>query len=130
MNSNRSQERIARLSAEEDRRARRVTNLTRIEKKVFRDVAANLYEDSDGVSHNSIEAAALRSLESWGLVHLRSTKAGVGARITDKGRLLLYDNKKLRFPVPENTRWIITTILSCLAIVISIISLVTSLLLQ
>lgn len=84
-------------------------------------MAEGIYENPDGVPHESITAAALRTLETLGLVYLLSTKSGIGARLTDKGRLLLHENRKLNFPIPENTRWIITTIIAVVALILGII---------
>lgn len=87
-------------------------------------MSSGIYESTDGVEQNSIEAAALYTLEALGLVSLRATKARIGGRITEKGRrLLLHENPKLKFPISENTRWIITTIISVVALLTAIISL-------
>ena len=85
------QERIAKRSLEEERKARPVTYLSRFQKEVLKKAEKGLYED-DGVSHESPEAAALSLLSSLGLLHMISTKEGVGGFLTDKGRLLLYEN--------------------------------------
>lgn len=86
-----------------------------------------LYKD-DGVNHESPEAAALSLLSSLGLLHMISTKEGVGGFLTDKGRLLLYENPKLKFPVEENTRWVVSTTISALAIMIALGSLIVAIL--
>lgn len=116
--------RIALKSIEEERLARPVTYLSKEQKNVLNKVAEGIYENSDGVPHESITAAALRTLETLGLVHLISTKDGIEAKLTDKGRLLLHENKKLNFPIPENTRWKITTAIAIAAIVIALGSLI------
>lgn len=95
-----------------------MTHLSRFQKEVLKKAGKGLYED-EGVSHESPEAAALSLLSSLGLLHLICTKNGVGGFLTDKGRLLLYENPKLRFPIPENTRWIITTTISVLALIVA-----------
>lgn len=112
------QERIAKRSLEEERKARPVTYLSRFQKEVLKKAEKGLYKD-DGVGHESPEAAALSLLSSLGLLHMISTKEGVSGFLTDKGRLLLYENPKLRFPIPESTRWIITTTISVLALIVA-----------
>lgn len=122
------QERIAKCSLEEKRKARPVTYLSRLQKEVLKKAEKGLYKD-DGVSHESPEAAALSLLSSLGLLHMISTKEGVGGFLTDKGRLLLfYENPKLKFPVEENTRWIVSTTISALAIMIALGSLIVAIL--
>ena len=101
-----------------------ITYLSDTEKRVLKETAAGLYEKSDGVAYDTIEAAALRSLESLGLVSLRATKAGLGAVISDNGRLLLYENPKLIFAPPEGKRWIITTFISVLALIVATVAMV------
>lgn len=121
------QERIAKRSLEEERKARPVTYLSRFQKEVLKKAEKELYKD-DGVSHESPEAAALSLLSSLGLLHMISTKEGVGGFLTDKGRLLLYENQKLKFPVEENTRWVVSTTISALAIMIALGSLIVAIL--
>lgn len=121
------QERIAKRSLEEERKARPVTYLSRFQKEVLKKAEKGLYED-DGVSHESPEAVALSLLSSLGLLHMISTKEGVGGFLTDKGRLLLYENQKLKFPVEENTRWVVSTTISALAIMIALGSLIVAIL--
>lgn len=121
------QERIAKRSLEEERKARPVTYLSWFQKEVLKKAEKGLYED-DGVSHESPEAAALSLLSSLGLLHMISTKEGVGGFLTDKGRLLLYENPKLKFPVEENTRWVVSTTISALAIMIALGSLIVAIL--
>lgn len=121
------QERIAKRSLEEERKARPVTYLSRFQKEVLKKAEKGLYKD-DGVSHESPEAAALSLLSSLGLLHMISTKEGVGGFLTDKGRLLLYENQKLKFPVEENTRWVVSTTISTLAIMIALGSLIVAIL--
>lgn len=121
------QERIAKCSLEEERKARPVTYLSRLQKEVLKKAEKGLYKD-DGVSHESPEAAALSLLSSLGLLHMISTKEGVGGFLTDKGRLLLYENQKLKFPVEENTRWVVSTTISALAIMIALGSLIVAIL--
>ena len=121
------QERIAKRSLEEERKARPVTYLSRFQKEVLKKAEKGLYKD-DGVSHESPEAAALSLLSSLGLLHMISTKEGVGGFLTDKGRLLLYENQKLKFPVEENTRWVVSTTISALAIMIALGSLIVAIL--
>lgn len=128
------QERIAKCSLEEERKARPVTYLSRLQKEVLKKAEKGLYKaekglyKDDGVSHESPEAAALSLLSSLGLLHMISTKEGVGGFLTDKGRLLLYENPKLKFPVEENTRWIVSTTISALAIMIALGSLIVAIL--
>lgn len=121
------QERIAKRSLEEERKARPVTYLSRFQKEVLKKAEKGLYKD-DGVSHESPEAAALSLLSSLGLLHMISTKEGVGGFLTDKGRLLLYENPKLKFPVEENTRGVVSTTISALAIMIALGSLIVAIL--
>lgn len=121
------QERIAKRSLEEERKARPVTYLSRFQKEVLKKAEKELYKD-DGVSHESPEAAALSLLSSLGLLHMISTKEGVGGFLTDKGRLLLYENPILKFPVEENTRWVVSTTISALAIMIALGSLIVAIL--
>lgn len=121
------QERIAKRSLEEERKARPVTYLSRFQKEVLKKAEKGLYKD-DGVSHESQEAAALSLLSSLGLLHMISTKEGVGGFLTDKGRLLLYENPKLKFPVEENTSWVVSTTISALAIMIALGSLIVAIL--
>lgn len=129
-NNIRAHEKIARRSIEEERLARPVPYLSKFQKKVLKGVEAGIYDVEGGAKYKTPEASALNSLSALGLVSLRTTKEGVGGCLTEKGYLLLYENPALRFPVTDNTRWIVTTVLSGLAIVISIISLVAALLLQ
>ena len=121
------QERIAKRSLEEERKARPVTYLSRFQKEVLKKAEKGLYKD-DGVSHESPEAAALSLLSSLGLLHMISTKEGVSGFLTDKGRLLLYENPQLKFPVEENTRWVVSTTISALAIMIALGSLIVAIL--
>ena len=121
------QERIAKSSLEEERKARPVTYLSRFQKEVLKKAEKGLYKD-DGVSHESPEAAALSLLSSLGLLHMICTKEGVGGFLTDKGRLLLYENPKLKFPVEENPRWVVSTTISALAIMIALGSLIVAIL--
>lgn len=114
-----TQERIARRALEENQQVRCVTYLNKLEKEVLLDVSKRTSKDSDGVGQDSIEAAALRSLQSLGLVSLRCNKAGIVGELTYKGQMLLHENPKLRFPVPENTRWIIATVISVLALLVA-----------
>lgn len=121
------QERIAKRSLEEERKARPVTYLSRFQKEVLKKAEKGLYKD-DGVSHESPEAAALSLLSSLGLLHMISTKEGVSGFLTDKGRLLLYENPQLKFPVEENTHWVVSTTISALAIMIALGSLIVAIL--
>lgn len=120
------QEKLVRKSIEEERLARPVTYLSEFQKKVLKDISVGSYdsENSDGVSHDSNEAAALETLAALGLVHLISTKAGVGGRLTSKGRLLLFENPKLQFAPSEGKRWYITTFISCLALLVAAFAMV------
>lgn len=101
-----------------------ITYLSKTEKRVLKETAAGLYEKSDGVAYDTIEAAALRSLESLGLVSLRATKGGLGAVISDNGRLLLHENQNLRFAPPEGKRWVITTAISVVALIVATIAMI------
>lgn len=101
-----------------------ITYLSKTEKRVLKETAAGLYEKSDGVPYDTIEAAALRSLESLGLVSLRATKGGLGAVISDNGRLLLHENQNLRFAPPEGKRWVITTAISVVALIVATIAMI------
>lgn len=121
------QERIAKRSLEEERKARPVTYLSRFQKEVLKKAEKGLYKD-DGVSHESPEASVLSLLSSLGLLHMISTKEGVGGFLTDKGRLLLYESPKLKFPVEENTRLVVSTTISALAIMIALGSLIVAIL--
>ena len=118
-------DKIARRALEDERLARPVTYLTKFQKTVLKDVAVDIY-DSDGVPHQSPEAGALESLSSLGLVSLRSTKEGIGGQLTEKGRLLLHENPKLRFSPPEGKRWKITTTIAIVALVIALGSLIVA----
>lgn len=101
-----------------------ITYLSKTEKRVLKETAAGLYEKSDGVPYDTIVAAALRSLESLGLVSLRATKGGLGAVISDNGRLLLHENQNLRFAPPEGKRWVITTAISVVALIVATIAMI------
>lgn len=101
-----------------------ITYLSKTEKRVLKETAAGLYEKSDGVAYDTIEAAALQSLESLGLVSLRATKGGLGAVISDNGRLLLHENQNLRFAPPEGKRWVITTAISVVALIVATIAMI------
>lgn len=101
-----------------------ITYLSKTEKRVLKETAAGLYEKSDGVPYDTIEAAALRSLKSLGLVSLRATKGGLGAVISDNGRLLLHENQNLRFAPPEGKRWVITTAISVVALIVATIAMI------
>lgn len=127
LHESRIHEKIATRSIEEERKARPVTYLSRFQKEVLKKAEKGLYND-DGVSHESPEAAALSLLSSLGLLHLISTKNGVGGFLTEKGRLLLYENPKLKFPIEENTRWVVSTTISALAIMIALGSLIVAIL--
>lgn len=118
----RTQERIARQRIEEERLARQVLYLPKFEKKILKGVQKELYKE--GVRQDTAEAAALESLSALGLVRLCLTKAGVSAELTKKGKLLFHENPKLRFPIPENTRWVVTTIISGFAALVAIGSLI------
>ena len=127
LQESRVHEKIDKRSIEEERKARPVTYLSRFQKEVLKKAEKGLYND-DGVSHESPEAAALSLLSSLGLLHLISTKNGVGGFLTEKGRLLLYENPKLKFPIEENTRWVVSTTISALAIMIALGSLIVAIL--
>ena len=116
-----SQEQIAKRALEDVRMSRTVTHLSKFQKKVLSQVLEREDENFDGVEHRSNEAAALHYLEALGLVTLRSTKAGIWGALSDKGKLLLYENPKLVFPVPEYTRWIITTAIAVSSLVLGIV---------
>lgn len=124
-----TQEKIARRSIEEDRLARPVTYLSKTEKRVLKEVAEGAFEHSDGVEHSSIEAAALRSLESWGLVSLRATKGGISGILSDKGRLLLHENPKLKF-ISDEKKWKSMRRLQILAILTAAIGVITTIILN
>lgn len=120
-------DRIARRALEDEREARPVTYLSKLQKEVLRKTAQGVYEHSDGVDNNSPEAAALHSLQTLGLVSLRATKAGIGGWLTDKGRLLLHENPKLRF-ISEDQKWksmhrlqIITILITLLGVIVTVI---------
>lgn len=113
--------RLAKKAIEEERRNRPVTYLSKFQKKILKEVENNASYLDDGVRYETIEAAALRSLSDLGLVRLFSSNNGVGASLTDKGKLLLYENSKLRFPIPEDLRWLITTTIAIVALILGII---------
>lgn len=117
----RTQERIARMRLEDERNNRPITNLSKLQKKVLRYVYSESYDNHNGIDQFSPEGVALTSLNDLGLVRLICTKDGLGAIPTPKGKLLLYENPKLRFPVSENVRWIITTVIAVAALVLGII---------
>ena len=121
-----AQKEIARRSIEEERRARPVVNLSNTEKRVLRQVDAANPDYSEGFGYRSIEGAALHTLEALGLVTLATCKEGIKARLTEKGRLLLYDNPKLKFPIEENTRWTVSTVIAAIALILSFCSLIIS----
>lgn len=64
------------------------------------------------------------SLSDKGLVKLILTKGYTAGRLTEKGKMLLLENPRLRLDVPENKRWIISTAISVIALVVAAISLV------
>lgn len=106
-----------------------ITYLSKTEKRVLKETAAGLYEKSDGVAYETIEAAALRSLDSMGLVSLRATKGGLGAVISDNGRLLLHDNPKLKF-ISDEQKWKSMRRLQILAIITAAAGVIATILLN
>lgn len=119
-------ERISRHQIEEERLIREVKYLTPIQKKTLLDINKGMYDNDDfeGFPYDSPTGIAIMSLEDLGLLQISLTKGGVGVRrLTTKGKLLLLENSKLRFPLPEFTRWVITTTIAGIALVISLIAL-------
>jgi len=124
----RSQERLARQRIEEERLARPITHLSKLQKMVLIGVSKATPQEPFLVGPNSPEAAALESLAALGLVKLICTKACNSGLMLEKGRLLLHENPKLKFPASENTRWIVSTIISGVAVLIAIGSMIISIL--
>ena len=122
--STRINENSARRAIEEERQARPVEYLSDIQKKVLIEISKT--EDSDYIVYKqgSPEASSLDSLSTLGLVKKLLGKGGVSGRLTDKGRLLLYNNPKLKFAPPEGARWIITTVISVLALIVATIAMI------
>lgn len=107
-----------------------VTYLSPLQKKALVKASNGEYENPDqGVMYETPEGAALSSLGDLGLVKLIATKGGLGARITDKGRLLLYENPKLKF-ISDEQKWKSMRRLQILAILTAAAGVITTILLN
>jgi len=113
------QERLVRMQIDDQRMNREIKHLTKLQKKTFLEISKGKKE-FEVVSADSSTGIILLSLQDLGLIQVSQVKGEMRTRITTKGKLLLLENSKLRFPPQEFTRWVITTAIAVLALVISV----------
>ena len=125
MDSSHTQERLARRAIDEERKARPVNYLSKSQKQLLKDVWKGKYsKGSIGIEANSDLDSVANSLMDLGLITLTISNARLYPHVTDKGRVLKLDNPRLQFAPPEGKRWVITTVISVLALVVAAIAMV------
>lgn len=114
------QERLVRMQIDDQRMNREIKHLTKLQKKTFLEINKGK-KQFEVVSSDSSTGIILLSLQDLGLIQVSQVKGEMRVvRITTKGKLLLLENSRLRFPPQEFTRWVITTAIAVLALVISV----------
>ena len=114
------QERLVRMQIEDQRMNREGKQLTKLQKKTFLEISKGK-DRFECVSADSDTGIILLSLEELGLIQVSQVKGEMRViKITTKGKLLLLENPKLNFHLQEFGRWLVTTIIAGIALIISV----------
>ena len=99
--------------------------LTRNEKRLLRNIAANVDYFPDGMSDEAISCAAA-ALERCGLILVSWSSGHIVAstELTEFGVSYIIDNPHLHNPIPW--RWIVGTAITIATLIVSIIALLTA----
>lgn len=99
---------------------REIKQLTKLQKKTFLEISKGK-DRFEGVSTDSDTGIILLSLEDLGLIQVSQVKGEMRViKINTKGKLLLLENPKLHFHLQEFGRWLVTTIIAGIALIISV----------
>ena len=114
------QERLVRMQIDDQRMNREIKHLTKLQKKTFLEINKGK-KQFEVVSSDSSTGIILLSLQDLGLIQISQVKGEMRVIcITTKGKLLLLENPKLHFHLQEFGRWLVTTIIAGLALIISV----------